>query len=720
VPRRLAGSASAPTLKAPRLSRAPSDKGGVFTPPCEASLRTTVRDGVPKEQIRHLFRGTPVSARALRPRAAPPDNAAAQPLQRQPSRSSSHARTVEQTTTSLPQSNDSSVRSPPPELCVRVRTDLLEAWLQRRWREQWLQRSWLRWRTSTRSNHGIPRSADPREDQHERAVSEEKLDVGRKEVVVALASTRWLRVSQELSRRQEMAQQRASQERTAAFVKAFLLRSARKRLHQVFRCWRYAAKSAGHRAGVAWRRSHRWAHLRAGFQAWLRLVDYERCRRVRMSQAKVRRSALGLAIFRLGRAAERRAELQDLFRLRCAFGGWRSHSETVRELSSLRHCCKALYSWRGIPGGLAEKTAPKPDLGVNPSPRPDDTSMLHMEEPSDANPLPGGLESRAPASPRAQRLVKRVDLLISQLQRPQVACKRRRNDHVAAQVPGLDDLGAEAAILDLPHALLRRFTAPSRQHDSDSEEEVVSLPAADAREPLPGQFKKKIITKQLYWVTLVAPFPAQWFGRGHVQMQDLGVISAVATGEATGRQLKKTPSLGETTERINDLVREACRGRVDLKPFAGQASHPIALADAVVQRMTKAEKQVLLATYLGSYVNNKDDRRLFLGLASRRKVTVRKKKEDDDIPCWEKAPKSVSLMRLVAIYHKLALARTSLLLGNHFWLTLVSLKEAGFVRIRNERGFRIDRDIKVDSLASLYIARACAMSLEIDLAEYLC
>ncbi|CAE7710482.1 unnamed protein product [Symbiodinium microadriaticum] len=136
--------------------------------------------------------------------------------------------------------------------------------------------------------------------------------------------------------------------------------------------------------------------------------------------------------------------------------------------------------------------------------------------------------------------------------------------------------------------------------------------------------------------------------------------------------------------------------------------------------MTKAEKQVLLATYLGSYVNNKDDRRLFLGLASRRKVTVRKKKEDDDIPCWEKAPKSVSLMRLVAIYHKLALARTSLLLGNHFWLTLVSLKEAGFVRIRNERGFRIDRDIKVDSLASLYIARACAMSLEIDLAEYLC
>mmetsp|Transcript_44858 Transcript_44858/g.104777 ORF Transcript_44858/g.104777 Transcript_44858/m.104777 type:complete len:620 (+) Transcript_44858:85-1944(+) len=198
-----------------------------------------------------------------------------------------------------------------------------------------------------------------------------------------------------------------------------------------------------------------------------------------------------------------------------------------------------------------------------------------------------------------------------------------------------------------------------------------------------------------------------------------GVI-AVDAGEATGRKLKKTPSLGETTERINDLVREACRGRVDLKPFAGQASHPVALADAVVQRMTKAEKQVLLATYLGSYVHNKDDRRLFLGIASRRKVIVRKKKEDDDIPCWEKAPKSVSLMRLVAIYHKIALARTSLLLGNHFWLTLVSLKEAGFVRIRNERGFRIDRDIKVDSLASLYIARACAMSLEIDLAEYLC
>eukprot|EP00439_Symbiodinium_sp_Y106_P066954 s810_g11.t1 len=314
------------------------------------------------------------------------------------------------------------------------RVPFAEAWLQRRWREQWLQRSWLRWR---------------------RAVSEEKLDVGRKEVVVALASTRWLRVSQELGRRQETARQRASQERMVAFVKDFLLRSARRKLHQVFRCWRYAARSAGHRAGLAWRRGHRWAHLRTGFQAWLRLVDYERCRRVRMSQAKVRRSALGLAIFRLGRAAEHRAELQDLFRLRCAFGGWRSHSEAAHELSSLRHCCKALYSWRGILGGLTEKTAHKSDPGVYPSRRTDDTSVLHMEEPTDATPLAGGLESgRAPASPRAQRLVKRVDLLISRLQRPQAASKPSRNDYAVAQDPRLDDLGPEVdgiKAYDSPH-----------------------------------------------------------------------------------------------------------------------------------------------------------------------------------------------------------------------------------------------------------------------------
>eukprot|EP00439_Symbiodinium_sp_Y106_P069380 s810_g11.t3 len=312
------------------------------------------------------------------------------------------------------------------------RVPFAEAWLQRRWREQWLQRSWLRWR---------------------RAVSEEKLDVGRKEVVVALASTRWLRVSQELGRRQETARQRASQERMVAFVKDFLLRSARRKLHQVFRCWRYAARSAGHRAGLAWRRGHRWAHLRTGFQAWLRLVDYERCRRVRMSQ--VRRSALGLAIFRLGRAAEHRAELQDLFRLRCAFGGWRSHSEAAHELSSLRHCCKALYSWRGILGGLTEKTAHKSDPGVYPSRRTDDTSVLHMEEPTDATPLAGGLESgRAPASPRAQRLVKRVDLLISRLQRPQAASKPSRNDYAVAQDPRLDDLGPEVdgiKAYDSPH-----------------------------------------------------------------------------------------------------------------------------------------------------------------------------------------------------------------------------------------------------------------------------
>eukprot|EP00439_Symbiodinium_sp_Y106_P065307 s810_g10.t1 len=53
-----------------------------------------------------------------------------------------------------------------------------------------------------------------------------------------------------------------------------------------------------------------------------------------------------------------------------------------------------------------------------------------------------------------------------------------------AHLPGLlvADLSAagRGAILDLPHALLRRFAVPSRQHTSDSEEEVVSLPAADA------------------------------------------------------------------------------------------------------------------------------------------------------------------------------------------------------------------------------------------------
>jgi len=146
-----------------------------------------------------------------------------------------------------------------------------------------------------------------------------------------------------------------------------------------------------------------------------------------------------------------------------------------------------------------------------------------------------------------------------------------------------------------------------------------------------------------------------------------------------------------------------------------------AVAASIVKRMTKAEMRLVLAAYLASRVDKQDDRQLFLpdNQRRRRRVTVtRTKKKDDQLPAPVHAPRAVPVTRLLAIYHRLA--RKPCLLGSQLFERISNLREVGLIRGIGERGFKLDRELKVVCRAELFLAAACAKELKIDLAEYLC
>lgn len=150
-----------------------------------------------------------------------------------------------------------------------------------------------------------------------------------------------------------------------------------------------------------------------------------------------------------------------------------------------------------------------------------------------------------------------------------------------------------------------------------------------------------------------------------------------------------------------------------------EGSTPMAVASCTVRRMTNAEKRLVLAAYLGSRVDKQEDRQLFVHLerSRRRRVMGNRQKKDDGCPNHVKAPRTTQLSRLLAIYHRLA--RKPRLLSDHLFQSLVRLKEAGLLRGLSSRGFKLDSEPKVLCEAEIYLARACAKDLKVDLAEYL-
>eukprot|EP00930_Biecheleria_cincta_P015813 TRINITY_DN13063_c0_g1_i1.p1 TRINITY_DN13063_c0_g1~~TRINITY_DN13063_c0_g1_i1.p1 ORF type:complete len:520 (-),score=91.78 TRINITY_DN13063_c0_g1_i1:156-1715(-) len=149
-----------------------------------------------------------------------------------------------------------------------------------------------------------------------------------------------------------------------------------------------------------------------------------------------------------------------------------------------------------------------------------------------------------------------------------------------------------------------------------------------------------------------------------------------------------------------------------------RSAHEVAAVN--VKSMTKAEMRLGLAAYLSSRLDKMDDRQLFLSEGDRRRrrrQPVTKHRRDDDIPAHAKAPRSVPLTRLLAIYHRLA--RQPALIGSHLFDTLASMRESGLVRLIGDKSGKLDREPKVACRAELRMAVAWAKELKIDLAEYL-
>uniref|UniRef100_A0A7S1L2M5 Origin recognition complex subunit 5 C-terminal domain-containing protein n=1 Tax=Alexandrium catenella TaxID=2925 RepID=A0A7S1L2M5_ALECA len=178
--------------------------------------------------------------------------------------------------------------------------------------------------------------------------------------------------------------------------------------------------------------------------------------------------------------------------------------------------------------------------------------------------------------------------------------------------------------------------------------------------------------------------------------------------------------------RIERAVHERV-GLCDLSTLLepGEVLEPsTASAMATVRRMTKEECRLLLAAYLGARVDKDDDAQLFLPMGGRSKgqrrgaVTKKVTDGDADVPIFARPPHPVPLVRLLAIYHRLA--RAPALVGPLLFERLMNLKEAGLLRFTGERQPCGERDFKVICRAELPLARACAGDVDVDIAEFLC
>jgi len=163
-----------------------------------------------------------------------------------------------------------------------------------------------------------------------------------------------------------------------------------------------------------------------------------------------------------------------------------------------------------------------------------------------------------------------------------------------------------------------------------------------------------------------------------------------------------------------------------LAPRADTDSADAALK-ATLRGMTNAEKRMLVAAYISSYTDKVDDEKLFLAECRKKKQrrgAGRKRKRDDGRPFYAHAPRPVPLMRFLAINHRLtrlAGSREAHSLGTATFEHLTSLRESQLLRLSGDRKAGADtRDPKVLFCADLPLVKACALDLNIDLAEYLC
>merc|ERR1719223_309367 len=117
---------------------------------------------------------------------------------------------------------------------------------------------------------------------------------------------------------------------------------------------------------------------------------------------------------------------------------------------------------------------------------------------------------------------------------------------------------------------------------------------------------------------------------------------------------------------------------------------------ATVRRMTKPEKRLLVATYLGARIEKQEDTQLFMPEGRGRRYRGKNsaaKQESADGPAFLREPKPVVLPRLFAIYHRLAQQPQAL--SFPLMEQLMALREAGFLRFAGERPGTAERDPRV-------------------------
>jgi len=179
--------------------------------------------------------------------------------------------------------------------------------------------------------------------------------------------------------------------------------------------------------------------------------------------------------------------------------------------------------------------------------------------------------------------------------------------------------------------------------------------------------------------------------------------------------------------RVGTLVQERLglcdlAGLADEGPNGGGLDAAASAARMAMQGMTKTEKRLVLAAYLAARIDSEDDAQLFVpegrSRLRRRGAATRAGRAKDDTPVWLRAPRPTPLVRVLAVYHRLA--RHAQLLDTPLLEQLAGLREAGLLRFIGAAAGAADKEPRLVCRAELPLAKACAAELNIDLAEYLC
>lgn len=184
-----------------------------------------------------------------------------------------------------------------------------------------------------------------------------------------------------------------------------------------------------------------------------------------------------------------------------------------------------------------------------------------------------------------------------------------------------------------------------------------------------------------------------------LEAADVGTLQ-LRVEDAVGRRLFGAPSTG--------WLPQDSAG----KPISKLVSPAIV---ATLQQLTRAEKRLLVASYLASHIEKEDDSAVFINDSrrKRRKLTRAEIELSNDA----RPPKASSITRVFAIYHHLA--RQQNLLGPTLFAQLSGLREAGLLRFAHERSC-VEHDQKITCCAELPLVRECARALGgVDLCEYL-